>query len=318
MRDSAELNRSLTRFQEWFTHDYAPRKVKEVGDYSKKRIRRPWKAVRAGQSIKTFSYVDYDEDISLALAGYFNRRSAEEAQTNTRVFPHRPYDPVKFGQFTFVPPRHTARKIAKIFVDFFKPYKGRDQLIQDYKQPLVGTANFFVGIGKFFAGIVKRQPRLVGDGTFTVLRALIELATTPLVWLIKPMTRGIATLIKKPVAIEKSSSLYRLANLGQESLKTVSDATSTPQKLHELFAIAADLHRKYSKSVQRKRKTQIELEEYTRYQELTQNAMIGDSNQTATKASLHRYFSLFKPSIQIEAQPEVLMDTAMPSINRHQ
>jgi len=87
---------------------------------------------------------------------------------------------VTFAQLDYVPLHHTAKKIAKIFVDYFKPYKSNTQLAQDFRQPLVGMASLFIGLGKTLFGIFTLKPGYLGDGVFSMLRGVIELSTTPL------------------------------------------------------------------------------------------------------------------------------------------
>lgn len=297
--DPKKLVLSLARYQEWFLNDFGPRKVKEVADYSRKNIRRVQKAVRSAQWVKNAPFTEYPEDDELALKGLFDRLRAEQNENghhfrraDSQLFPHRAYDPVKFGQFSAVPLRHTFRKVIKLFVDFFRPYHGEYQISQDFKQPLAGVAHVFVGAGKLLVGIFTVSPARFGDGLFTSLRAFLELALTPFSFTVKPVFRTFLTFIIPPVAIENSPSMKKLAELGLSKLGE-DQPLETPEKVHNLLAIANDLNRKYRKGEKRHRETWINLRERAAYNELKINARLKNVPNDVLIQSLKTYFELF-------------------------
>lgn len=184
--------------------------------------------------------------------------------------------------------KYTAKKIGKLFVDYFKPYKSVHQIGQDFKQPLVAISSFFTGLIKTGIGICTLNARSLIDGLFNMVRGAIELITTPLTWIIKPVTRGLATLIhggfKK---IEENEGVRYLAQYGQTYLGQKKDSDLTSEKtIHELLAVCNDIHRKFDKSVSRGQKTDLEIEEYGRYAAIR-------SNNVLNRQKLARYFSLF-------------------------
>ncbi|KTC78050.1 FAD-dependent oxidoreductase [Legionella brunensis] len=296
--DASKINEALAPYQDWFLNNFVPRKIKEVADYSTYRIRSVWKGIQIIQSIKTASTFD-DEDGDTQeniIADYFKllaKNAAAESDSNVawRAYPHRAYDPVKLGQFSYVPIQHTLRKIAKLFIDYFKPYKSDFQLRQDFKQPLVGFNNTGVGLAKIIVGLFTLDIRRFGDGVFTLLRGAIELATWPLAWFVKPITRGIATLISNPLKIETNKGMQNLAVYGQNYLNQVEeDSDLSPQKVHELLAVCNDLHRKYSKGIQRSQATNIAVAE----EEALFKATKVDINNHIPREALRTYFNLFR------------------------
>ncbi len=295
--DPKKLNTALATYQEWFLNIFAPMKVEEVAEYSRKQIRRVEKVVRSAQMFKNASFREHPEDNELALKGFFDslRTQPQEYRQNlkkSKVYPHRAYDPVKFGQFPTVPLRHSFRKIRKLFIDFFRPYHGEYQISQDFKQPLAGIAHVFVGGGKLLAGFFTLSPALFFDGLLTAIRSFLEITLTPFSFTIKPIFRTFLTFIIPPVSIENSPSMKKLATLGLEKLKQ-DQPLETPEKVHHLLAIANDINRKYRKGVGRHRETRINLRERAAYNELKTNAHLGAAAKLQLSQSLKNYFDMF-------------------------
>ena len=231
------------------------------------------------------------ENLDPAIKDYFNHfikdPLTEGLDKKWAAYPHRAYDLVKLGQFEYVSLRHTAKKITKIFIDYFKPYKSVHQLIQDYKQPLVGINNLFVGLLKIIAGLFTFNFPRLGDGLFSASRGIIELVTTPLTWLIKPLTRGLATLIHGEFKkIEDNKGMEKLAQYGQEYLKNINVDIPSNWASYELLAVCNDLHRKFVKSLERGQQTELAMEEFVIYSEIR-------SDYKLVPEKLIQYFSLF-------------------------
>ncbi|WP_115707244.1 FAD-dependent oxidoreductase [Legionella sainthelensi] len=291
-RNTDTMDELLHKYQTWFLKDFTPRKVKEVGNYSFWRVRSFMNAMRAVRFIKRASVADYDDDLEPAIKDYFQHFTrdpfAKAVNPKWHPFPHREYPLIKFGQLSYVPLNHTAKKIGKIFIDYFKAYKSGHQIGQDFKQPLVGIGNFFTGLIKTGTGIFTLNHWSLIDGLFNMVRGVIELATTPLTWFIKPITRGLATLIhggfKK---IEENEGMRHLAQYGQAYLAHKKDDDLVLDKtIYELLAVCNDMHRKFDKSVSQGQKTDLEIEEYSRYAAIR-------SDNTLNRQKLVQYFSLF-------------------------
>ena len=292
--DKEAMKKPLDTYQTWFLNDFSPKKVKEVSQYSFWQIRSFMQTMRVVRSLKNASMLDEDDDLNPVIADYFKYYTKDPLDRSSnqgwRPFPHREYDLVKFGQFDYVPLKHTAKKITKIFIDYFKPYKSNTQLTQDFKQPLVGIANFFLGLGKIIGGIFTRNPWLLADGFFSIFRGAIELVTTPLTWLLKPITRGTATLIhggyKKT---EENGGMQDLAQYGQDYLAKINESELASDKIiYELLSVCNDMHRKFDKSVTRGQVTELEVEEYRSYSEIR-------TDNVLDQLKLSHYFSLFAP-----------------------
>ncbi|KTD76326.1 FAD-dependent oxidoreductase [Legionella waltersii] len=293
-KNSEVTDKLLNEYQNWFLYDYAPKKVKEVGNYSFWQIRSFMNAMQVVRRIKNASSIDFDDDLSPAIRDYFNHFSrnplTELSDSKGRLFPHREYDLIEFGELSYVPLKHTAKKIGKIFVDYIKPYKSNHQIKQDFKQPLVGIANLFIGLGKTLVGIFTGNLKSLSDGLLNVIRGVIEIVTTPLNCFLKPMTRGFATLIhggyKK---IEENSGLSHLAHYGKKYLERIDESQLKDKKtIYELLAVCNDMHRKFDKSSGRGQKTKLALDEYQAYAAIR-------SDTTLDKQKLVDYFSLFAP-----------------------
>lgn len=292
--DKEAMDQQLDKYQTWFLNDFSPQKVKEVGQYSFWQIRSLMQTMRVVRHFKNALMLDEDDDQNPIIEDYFKHYTQDPLDRNKnhgwRPFPHREFDLVKFGQFDYVPLKHTAKKIAKIFVDYFKPYKSNTQIVQDFKQPLVGISNFIVGLGKTIVGIFTLKPWIFADGLFSLFRGAIEFVTTPLTWLLKPITRGLATLIhggfKK---IEENNGIQSLARHGQDYLDQKDDSDlKSDRTIYELLSVCNDIHRKFDKSVSRGQVTELEVDEYRSYSEIRTDTVLD-------KQKLNHYFSLFAP-----------------------
>ncbi|HAT1130431.1 TPA: hypothetical protein NR353_001603 [Legionella pneumophila] len=308
-----QMDAKLKEYQNWFLKDFSPKKIKEVGQYSFWQIRTFMRAMEAVQSIKTTSVAEYDEDYLPEITNYFNHFTRDPLATNNhpdwRAFPHREYDPVKFGELSYVPLKHTAKKIAKILIDYLKPYKSSAHILQDYKQPLVGIGNSLVGLEKIFGGMLSLSPKLIADGLFTVFRGLIELVTFPFAWAIKPITRGIATLIHGGYKrIEENRGMQDLAQYGQEYLGEIEESAlkSDSKTIYNLLAICNDMHRKFDKSLSIGESTDLEIEEYASYSDIR-------VDNTLDRTKLLHYFSLFAPKKEYD-ESEFLFSANRPRL----
>jgi len=303
-----EMDQQLKNYQTWFLTIFSPKKVKEVGQYSFWNIRSAMQAIRAVRSIKTGSVQDFEEDLGPGIEDYLNLEITNDLpvgnKESSRLFPHRPYDLVRFGQFADVPFRHTAKKIAKIFTDFFKPYKSYSKILQDFKQPLVGIGNFSIGVAKTISGIFRLKGHRFADGLFHMLRGIIELVTTPLAWVLKPLTRIIATLVhggfKK---IEENTGIQHLVQEGQQQLNNGDPDVLEDRLNYQLRALCNDIHRKFSKSTQHGQRTKLEVEEHLRYSAIR-------ASKSFNNTKFKNYFSLFSlPQETHEPREEDLFST---------
>ena len=285
-----EMDNAFSQYRTWFLDEFAPKKIKEVAQYSTYQIRSAMKIMRVARSVKMSSMVEYDDDQKPIIDDYFAMLEQEpraEKHWRWTPYPHREYEPVNLGQYEYVPLKHTLLKTKKIFIDYFKPYKSTFQRRQDFKQPLVGIVNVFIGTTKTLVGLITFDLRRSSDGVFSLLRGAIELATTPLSWFIKPITRGIASLIHGKVNIENNIGIKRLSQFGQECLEKQGQEEFSPVKTHELLAVCNDLHRKFNKAISRGQNSNIAQEE----EEKIYNTVRVDKN--APRDAFNNYFTLF-------------------------
>ncbi|RAP35113.1 hypothetical protein B1207_13475 [Legionella quinlivanii] len=299
--DEEQLELSLNQYQTWFTEVYAPKKVHEVSQYSRRNIRAPMRIMEAVQKVKGISWQDDIDSSEELLNAYFNLQQAPAHQVSRekqwRKYPHRSYDPVGLGDWKYIPITHHLKKTVKLFTDFFKPYKTSASwhpFKQDLRQPLVGLLNVGSGLLKTLVGLLSLNPWRFLDGVFSLVRGAIEIATTPLTWLLKPITRGIATLIYKgfwgPKKIEDNTGMRKLAKLGikavdefdQESL----DHDPSAQSSYNIIALCHDMHRKYMKGIRHQQITDVAMDELAAYKQVVDEPV-------ADPTTARQYFSLF-------------------------
>lgn len=285
------LYRSLAQYQEWFS-SYADKKVAEVKEYSVLKVRSFRKVVKAYQGIKFgFSQMEYDVDQEPLVDSYYklltNASSREKVELD--FYPHRSYDPnIKLGQFDYVPIRYSLKKIGKLFFDFFKPYKGDYQFVQDFKQPFVGIVNVSSGLAKLFTGFFTLDIYRFGDGLVSLLRGVIELASTPLAWFIKPIMRFSITIFTGLPKVEENQGMIDLVAHGEELLIDQEDDDFSFNKMQKILGICNDLHRKFSKQVMREQETDIDPG--------AEEKLIGEITAQSTPLKLQKvkdYFTLF-------------------------
>lgn len=301
-----EMRTALQNYQTWFLEDFAPRKIKEVSQFSTRRIRSAAKIMEVARGLKRSSMVEHFYDPEPLITDYFSLLAqdplAETIQSKSwHAYPHRAYDPVKLGQFAYVPLQHTQLKIKKLFVDYFKPYKSSFQLRQDFKQPLVGVVNISAGLAKLIVGIFTLNIKRFGDGLLTLFRGTLELLTTPMAWCVKPITRGIATLIRGPITIENNHGLKRVARHGYERLNEISAEEFSAQEAYDLLAVCNDLHRKFDKADSRGQTSTLKMEEHTRFAALRADTVLN-------KHKVLNYFSLFHRS-ELDLIPSMNTET---------
>lgn len=107
----------------------------------------------------------------------------------------------KLWQWSYVPPGRSLGKIGEQVTDTIRPYQNKNQFTQDLLQPLAGVVRTGLGLLKTGAGFLqlftgKLKP--FTDGLATLARGLFEVASAPLAWTVKPLIRGVSTLVSKP------------------------------------------------------------------------------------------------------------------------
>lgn len=300
LTDKNQLNESLNRYANWFS-PYADNKVKEVKQYSTLKVRSGMKVIKSVHGTKLISAYKPEVDKKPLINAYYRllARASDKDNIEFKPYPHRAYNPdIQLGQFGPVSVRYTLTKIGKLFADFFKPYKGNYQVVDDFKQPLTGAINILMGSVKLLTGIVK--PKRFIDGAFTVARGIVEIATTPLTWFVKPFTRGLATLFSRSVKVEDNSGVKNLVHLGNKLLDAQGNDEISFKRMRDLLGVCNDLHRKFDKSVQRGQGTNVDAK--------VEKELITDitahSDEPLSVDKLRNYFSLFQGKKPVEAVEE--------------
>ncbi|KTC66837.1 Kynurenine 3-monooxygenase [Legionella birminghamensis] len=300
----------LAEYQKWFTEEFAPRKVNQVSQYSKRNIRIPMRFMEKVALFKGVSVMEDNDASEGLLNAYFNLQQAPAHEVRLekewRKYPHRSYDPVRLGDWSYIPVRHHLKKIIKLFTDFFTPYKSTDSyypLKQDMRQPLMGLANLGSGFAKTLVGLFTLNPWRFVDGVFSLLRGGIEIVTTPLTWLLKPITRGFSTMVYKaiwgPKRIEDNSSMRKIAKLGRKSIdqfeETLKDHEPSAQSTYDILAMCDDMHRKFKKAMRHTQITDIAHDEHIAYKEVMKDGVVDPK-------AVRQYFSLFNQKPQMETR----------------
>ncbi|WP_133141322.1 hypothetical protein [Legionella moravica] len=293
LKDKNLVQKSLDEYQSWFSV-YAEQKVGEVRNYSAVKIGSSLKVIKGVQGSKVVSAYIPEVDKKPIIDAYYHllARANPDDVVDFRPYPHRSYDPdIQLGQFGYVPVHYTMKKTTKIFADFFKPYKSGYQVMNDFKQPFTGVVNVFMGITKSVLGIGTLSPTRILDGGAHLLRGVIELAMTPLTFLVKPFVRGVLTLFSSYKKIEENTGVQHLVDLGTNLLESQEEKEELSfDKMQQLLGICNDLHRKFNKSVQRGQDTQISSSIEREYiKRLTDTA-----SPETTSTKFKDYLTLFK------------------------
>lgn len=293
-------------YRKWFVNVFAPKKIREVEQYSTWNIRAAMALMKTIHWIKASSSREEDLEDYNEIFNFLRSQPNFTRHPEAAIFPHRQYPLVKLGQFAQVPVGYTLNKIKKLFADYVKPYKSVKHVTQDYKQPGAGVLNTVVGLGKAIHGIATLNGSKVADGGVTFLRGSLELITAPFALFIKPITRFIATMIHGVPKIEEMSGMKKLAKIGHEKIDAIENYSEEDK--YSVLAIAMDLHRKFNKGIKQEQPTCIKLEEQVGYQNLKNAVMNLESDEVVAKTNIHAYFSLFAPS---RSQRQIHEDTPL-------
>lgn len=120
----------------------------------------------------------------------------KEHKSQTIEIDKKATEPDHLWPWSYISPIASLASIGTLLTDTLKPYQNKNQFIQDLFQPFIGITHLVFGFVKTLTGIFTCNGWHFLDGLATMTRGLVELITTPLAWLIKPITRGIATLLK--------------------------------------------------------------------------------------------------------------------------
>ncbi len=291
--DKEMLAESLRDYQLWFS-DFADKKVAEVQQYSSYKIRSSMQIIKKVQFTKFMSAYKPDVDKKPLIDAYYHllRRANPDDAVEFKPFPHRDYEPdIQLGQFDYTPINYTLKKIGKLFIDFGRPYKGSYQLIDDLKQPLTGVINLLMGGVKILTGVMTLNLNSFSDGLFRVARGTIELAMTPFTYFLKPITRGLITVLSAPKLLEDNEGIKKLLNMGESILEGEDDyGVLSFDKMHKILGICNDLHRKFTKSVVRGQDTNICVATEKHYIK----QMTSQPDEEQLKAKVRKYFTLFQ------------------------
>lgn len=259
-----------------------------------------------------------------------------------------------------------AIEISKAYLDTFKPYKAEYARRRDMAQPFLGLGNIFQGLfnllatfvilasstlltlpamfvplnrffnyreGGWIPAVFELPFALVSNVALAavrvlenmalILQGLIQIATTPLSWLIKIPLRNLITYAVGSPKIEENPSMRRQVNKLRSNERC---STSTYN----------EVHRKFSKQVQRGQATDI-LNEATCYNELVRasdglrDLELHEYDEWPVaylRADLQRnpayqafdnavvaYHRLFSPANMPHQEPPAYLDPAVPAVN---
>ncbi|MCX7091658.1 MAG: hypothetical protein NTU48_09440 [Legionellales bacterium] len=295
------LKNRLQQYQQWFLKDFAPQQIRAMEQYSYWRVGIARMVMEAMPPVSSQSLSSVPEDFLPFVAEHIqftNTRDIDD-YLSIDLFPHRKHTPKPQLTLNQAPLEHHGKKLAKLFLDYAKPYKSQYQIWQDFKQPLLGVAHCLYGLFKIVIGLLQRNAAYIGDGIMDLIRGSVEIALTPFTLFLKPIARGLLTLIYGKPLIENSANLQNLATLGLEKLATVlpneteAPATHTDRTAYELRALCHDLHRKFNKGIQRGQATNLlKIEESSLYEAMGNHP--GIQGQSHLKA----YYHFFKQASQ--------------------
>lgn len=292
-RSIGTLNPVLKQYEHWMLNIFGPKKIKEVAHYSAYRIRIFQKIVKWAKAVKQLSKVEYGVELPELIADYFHLL-ASYSPKKVAFYPHRKYPLVKIGQIENVPFAHSWLKIKKGFKDYFKPYKSRTQIAQDFKQPLIGMSTFFIGLFKIGRGCFSFNLTEIKEGVGSLLRGFIDVITTPLAWLVKPLMRTGFTLAHHGFSkIEENAGIKKLVKLGIEKLNNLSvNQMNEAFVEYELLSLSTDLHRKFMKAIKSGQYTSDMQKESILFNKIRESKE--EVDKTELKGALEQYFLLFQ------------------------
>jgi 2-polyprenyl-6-methoxyphenol hydroxylase-like FAD-dependent oxidoreductase len=299
LHNQAKLVEALNEYQQWFIESFAPKKIKEVERYSTWQIRFGMRAIECMHNIQELSGPGYGYDPQHLICDYFYLMASENEkkvyeQDKWGFYPHREHDPVTFGQVAKTGVDYPVKQIKKMFVDYMKPYKSDAHFFKDLRQPLVGLANLAVGTLKMVNGMASRDKEFFAEGILTACRGSLEIFTTPLAYIVKPVTRDLAGMFYDPALIETNVGIQSLSKKGLKLISEVDLANVSHSKIYELLAFCNDIHRKYEKSLKRGEATHVELQESSYFRGVRKNFHKNPSNLAFYAPHISQYFSLFQ------------------------
>lgn len=310
LTDKSSIAKGLSDYQLWFS-PYADKKVDEVKLYSTLKIRSSMKVIKEVRLSKSMSAYKPEIDKKPLIDAYYHllARAAPGDIVEFRPYPHRSYDPdIQLGQLGYIPIRYTLKKIGKIFIDFFKPYKSTYQLVDDFKQPVTGIINISVGIFKIVAGLITLNSQQGMDGSMNLTRGIIELVMTPLTYFIKPITRSLITAFSTSKRIEDNDGIKNLLKQGENIMQGQDPNEELSfARVERILGICNDLHRKLDKAIKRGQNTNINTSSEQHYiKELTSK-----SEKGLSRDKVKQYFALFSSRTserEVEKQDERFID----------
>lgn len=278
----------LDEYQQWFDQDFAPRKIKETENYSKRIVRPGVGFLKVLNKLSPNKMAIDSKEAARQVELYDSAQQDKQFKWNAdQPYPHRRKG-FKTVLTSLGNPIDTLKKIPKYFGDYTKPYKSHWHALRDAMQISLGLAQFTRGVLKIalaipmlLVSIIKdlatahgteqRKAKVndtfksfglrIADGLARVGLGITLIMTAPLT-LIKLVTRAIVTKAKGGAPkIENNKGVQQLLNQAHKA-----------KTQHEKNALRIDLHRKFEKQFERGQGTKVDVEKLeSAYQEAKTN-----------------------------------------------
>jgi hypothetical protein len=333
-----ERREKISNYAKWFDQDLAPRKIKEVANYSKY-------IARLTESITSFLNRLLGRDFLMNTAQaeryaelyHLNQRDARTNPSNPpsldSAYPHRKNYFITVLNSTPVPLSEYEKQIKNHFKKYFKTYKSNFYLYQDLLQPLNAMRHLLEGIAKIVfspLAFIVFTPVNLAIFTYTVFINLSTMAEFKMHWdeiktnfksAATRMLDGLAeiglgvvlaaTSILLPIKLIVNSILTNREeprkienNPGMVRLVEEADRIAVKDEFstNKMHALLIDAHRKFEKSLDRMQYTQVSKE--------AENKAYNECNLHEPE-SYKRYFNLFKTHDLEQTTQSASMDSGM-------
>lgn len=313
--DEETRKEALDAYAAWFDQDLAPRKVKEVANYSKY-------IARLTENLFTFLNRLLGRNFALDTAQaerLTDLYHVSQREAQNKLSPQEFHSPYLHRRNYFyavlnstpVPLSEYGNEISSHFKKFFTPYKSNHYLYRDLLQPFTVLKHEIVGAGKLILSPIVfliYAPLNLASFLLTVQINLAKMSEFKMRWqqVKNSFTASLArmvdggaqmgvglilalTCILLPIklivniALTKSSE-RRTIETNPGMVRLLKEAETKELSTNQMHALLIDVHRKFEKSVQRDQKTEVSREE--------ENEAFNACKLNEPE-SYQRYFSLF-------------------------
>lgn len=284
----AERRKKLDEYQTWFDKDLAPRKIKEVANYSKYIARFTENLNSLLNRILGRNFIlNTAQAERFAELYHVSQREGKDKELFNSPYLHRRNYFYSVLNSTPIPLSEYGSNIKSHFKNFFTTYKSNRYLYRDLLQPFIALKHILVGAAKLiFSPLIFLiyAPISIGGFFLTVLINLAKMSEFKMHWqqvknsFITSLARMVdgtaeigfglilgATSLLMPVKVLKNwiltkTSPKRTIETNPGMVLLLNEAEKAELSINQMHALLIDIHRKFQKSVQKGQVTGISQE----------------------------------------------------------